>query len=154
MIFLIIFHDIFSGNWAPISTTPGWKSELSFQHNPPLETGAQFGTRAGGTEPPTFCLQAWVPTNHAKFGRPARPYKIQNPNLPFGFRILDFGCWILEFAFWISGILDFGVWSVEFPSMRSFLWQPQTRPFVFWILDFGFWIPDFGFWILGLGFWV
>ena len=58
IIFLIIFHDIFSGNWAPISTTPGWKSELGFQQNPPLEIGAQFGTRAGGIEPPTFCLQA------------------------------------------------------------------------------------------------
>ena len=25
------------------------------------------------------------------------------------------------------------------------MWQPQTRPFGFWILDFGSWILDFGF---------
>ena len=46
------------------------------------------------------------------------------------------------------------------------MWQPQTRPFGFWILDFGswildfgswildFWILDFGFWILDFGFWI
>ena len=48
--------------------------------------------------------------------------KIQNPNGPFGFWILDFGFWsILDFGFWI---LDFG----------------------FWILDFGFWILDYCIW--------
>ena len=36
---------------------------------------------------------------------PARPKpksKIQTPNRPFGFWILEFGFWILDFGFWIS----------------------------------------------------
>ena len=36
----------FSGNWPPVSTTWGWKSELGFQQNLFLENGAQFGTCA------------------------------------------------------------------------------------------------------------
>ena len=62
--------------------------------------------------------------------------KIQNPNGPFGFWILEFGFWSLEFGVWI---LDFGFWSLDFG---------------FWILDFGSWILDFGFWILEFGFWI
>ena len=125
---------------------------LGFQKKHHLEIGAQFEPGTGGIEPPTFCLQAWVLTNYAKFEWPAHPYKsvcyiatparppkskLQNPKskiqtgrLDFGFWILDFGSWILDFGFWI---LDFGFWILDFGS---------------WILDFGFWISDFGFWIL------
>lgn len=39
----------------------------------------------------------------------------------FGFRIQDFGSWLLDFEFWILRILDMG----------------------FWILDCGAWISDF-----------
>ena len=115
---------------------------LGFQQNRHLEIGAQFERGTGGIEPPTFCLQAWVPTNCATFGWPAHPYKsvcyIATPARPpkFGFWILEFGFWILDFGFWI---LDFGFWILDFG---------------FWILDFGFWILDFGFWILDLGFWI
>ena len=149
----------FSGNWGPISRTQCWKPML----NRHLEIGAQFEPGTGGIEPPTFCLQAWAPTNYATFGWPAHPYKsvcyiatparppkskFQNPKskravwiLDFGFWKLDFGFWILDFGFWIldlgSWILDFGSWILDFG---------------FWILDFGFWILDFGFWILDLGF--
>ena len=110
--------------------------------------------------------------------------KIQTPNGPFGFWILDFGFWILDqfslrsfcgghkrprldFGFWIS---DFGFWLLAFGFRIS--------DFGFWILDFGFWIldqfslrsfcggpkrprldfgfriSDFGFWILDFGFWI
>ena len=135
------FQDIFSGNWAPVSTTRGWKPRLDFQQNPSVETGAQFEPRTGGTEPPTFCLQAWGPTNYAKYGWPACPYKgicyiaiascpspaapnpsPKNPKSKIQTGRLDFGFWILDFGFWI---LDFGSW----------------------ILDFGFRISDLGFWI-------
>ena len=148
----------FSGNWPPISTTQGWKSRLGFQQHHRLEIGAQFEPGTGGIEPPTFCLQAWAPTNYAKFGWPAHPYKsvcyiatparppkskLQNPKskravwiLDFGFWILDFGFWILDLGFWI---LDFGFWILDFGS---------------WILDFGFWILDFGSWILDFGSWI
>ena len=147
------FHDIFSGNWAPVSTTRGWKPRLDFQQSPSVEIGAQFEPRTGGIEPPTFCLQAWAPTNYAKYGWPACPYKsicyiaiascpspaapnpnpknpkskIQTGRLDFGFWSLDFGVWILDLGF---RNLDFG----------------------FWILDFGFLILDFGSWILDFGF--
>ena len=148
------------------------------QQNHHLEIGAQFEPGTGGIEPPTFCLQAWVPTNYDKFGWPAHPYKsvcyiatparppksklqnpkskrskIQNPNGPFGFWILgrlDFGFWSLEFRFWI---LDLGSWILDFG-----FW---ILDFGFWILDlgsrildFGSWILDFGLWILDLGFWI
>ena len=98
-----------------------------------LEIGAQFEPGTGGIEPPTFCLQAWAPTNYANFGWPAHPYKsicyiatparppeskLQNPN--------DFGSWVL--------VLDFGFSILVFGS---------------WIMDLGSWILDFGFWILG-----
>ena len=135
------FHDIFSGNWAPISTTRGWKPRLDFQQNPPVEIGAQFEPRTGGI--PTFCYKLGpLPTTPNTGGQPAHTSafacicyiaiascpspatpnpnpKIQNPNRPCGF-------WSLDFGFWIS---DFG----------------------FWILDFEIWISDFGFWILGFG---
>ena len=112
---------------------------------------------------------------------PAQPNpksKIQTPNGPFGFWILDFGFRILDFGFWISDfgfwildfgfwILDFGFWILDFGfrildfgfwvldqfSLRSFCGGPK-RPrldFGFWISDFGFWILDFGFWILDFG---
>ena len=82
--------------------------------------------------------------------------KIQTPNGPFGFRILDFGFRISDFGFWISDfgfwildfgfrILDFGFWVLDQFSLRSFCGGPK-RP----RLDFGFRILDFGFWILGL----
>ena len=173
---------IFSGNGPPISTTQGWKSRLGFQQSHPLKIGAQFEPRTGGIEPPTFCLQAWVPTNYAKFGRPAHPHKsvcyiatlarppkskLQNPKskiqtgrLDFGFWSLDFGSWILDFGFWI---LDLGFWILDFGF--------RILDFGFWILDFGFWILDcrsirsfcgspkrgrldFGFWILDFGSWI
>ena len=86
--------------------------------------------------------------------------KIQTPNGPFGFWILDFGLWISDFGFWILDfgfrILDFGFWILDLFSLRSFCSGPK-RPrldFGFWILDFGFWILDFGFWILDFGFWI
>ena len=65
----------FCRNRAPISTTRGWKPRLDFQQKRPPEIEAQFEPRAEGIEPPNFCLQAWPPTNYAKFGRPARQYK-------------------------------------------------------------------------------
>ena len=100
--------------------------------------------------------------------------KIQTPNGPFGFWILDFGFWILDqfslrsfcggpkrprldFGFWILDfgfwISDFGFWILDQFSLRSFCGGPK-RPrldFGFWILDFGFWILDFGFRILDFG---
>ena len=93
--------------------------------------------------------------------------KIQTPNGPFGFWILDFGFWILDFGFRISDfgfwILDFGFWISDFGfwildqfSLRSFCGGPK-RPrldFGFWFLDFGFRILDFGFWISDFGFWI
>ena len=148
----------FSGKWPPISRTQGWKPSIGFQQNRHLEIGAQFEPGTGGIEPPTFCLQAWVPTNYATFGRPAHPYKsvcyiatparppkskLQNPKSKRAVWILDFGVWSLEFGFWI---LDFGFWILDFGS-----W---ILDFGFWILDLGFWILDFGFWILDLGFWI
>ena len=161
-----------SGNWPPISTTQGWKPRFGFQQHHPLEIGPQFEPGTGGIESPTFCLQAWAPTNYAKFGWPAHPYKsvcyiaapawppkskLQNPKskravwildfgvwiLDLGFWILDFGSWILDFGFWI---LDLGFWILDFGS-----W---ILDFGSWILDFGFWILDFGFWILDFGFWI
>ena len=149
------FHH-FSGNWPPISMTQGCH----------LEIEAQFEPGTGGIEPPTFCLQAWVPTNYATFGWPAHPYKsvcciatparppkskLQNPKSKIQTGRLDFGFWSLEFGFWI---LDLGFWILDCRSIRFFLCQPQTRPFGFWILDFGFWILDFGFWILDFGSWI
>ena len=161
-----------SGNWPPISTTQGWKPRLGFQQHHPLEIGPQFEPGTGGIEPPTFCLQAWAPTNYAKFGWPAHPYKsvcyiaaparppkskLQNPKskravwiLDFGVWILDLGFWILDFGFWILDlgfwILDFGFWILDLGS-----W---ILDFGFWILDLGFWILDFGSWILDFGFWI
>ena len=80
-------------------------------------------------------LQGHRPWSRPDQIRPPNPKsKIQTPNGPFGFWILDFGFWILDFGFWIS---DFGFWISDFG---------------FWILDFGFWISDFGFWILDFGF--
>ena len=65
--------------------------------------------------------------------------KIQTPNGPFGFWILEFGFWILDFGSWI---LEFGVWILEFGfwildqfSLRSFCGGPKRRR-----LEFGFWI--------------
>ena len=69
--------------------------------------------------------------------------KIQTPNGPFGFWILEFGFWSLEFGVWI---LDFGFWILDFG-----FW---ILDFGFWILDLGFWILDFGFWSLDFGFWI
>ena len=77
---------------------------------------------------------------------PARPKpksKIQTPNRPFGFWILEFGFWILDFGVWI---LDFGFWILDFGFWIS--------DFGFWILDFGFRFLDFGFWISDFGFWI
>ena len=75
------------------------------------------------------------------------PTKIQTPNGPFGFWVLDFGFWILDFGFRILDfgfrILDFGFWILDQFSLRSFCGGPK-RP----RLDFGFRILDFG---LGLG---
>ena len=139
----------FSGNWPPVSTTQGWKPSIGFQQNRHLEIGAHFEPGTGGIEPPTFCLQAWAPTNYATFGWPGHPYKsvcyIATPasKSPFGFWILDFGFWILDLGFWI---LDFRFWILDFGS-----W---ILDFGFWILDFGFWILDCGFWILDFGFWI
>ena len=128
------------------------------QQNRHLEIGAQFEPGTGGIEPPTFCLQAWVPTNYATFGWPAHPYKsvcyiatparppkskLQNPKSKRAVWILDFGFWILDFGFWI---LDFGFWILDFGS-----W---ILDFGFRILDFGSWILDFGFRILDFGFWI
>ena len=153
----------FSGNRAPISRTRGWKSSPDFRQNPPPEIGAQFGPLVGGTEPATFRLQACAPPTRPNSGGqrghtssfatwpsppvPARPKpksKIQTPNGPFGFWILEFGFWILEFGFWIFGFgfrnLDLDLILDQF-SLRSFCGGPK-RP----RLDFGFWILDFGFW--------
>ena len=150
------------------------------------EIGAQFGPLVGGIEPATFRLQACAPPTRPNSGGqhghtssfatwpsppvPAQPNpksKIQTPNGPFGFRILDFGFRILDFGFWILDfgfwILDFGFWISDFGfwildqfSLRSFCGGPK-RPrldFGFWILEFGFWILDFGFWISDFGFWI
>ena len=138
----------------------------------------------GGIEPATFRLQACAPPTRPNSGGqhghtssfatwpsppvPARPNpksKIQTPNGPFGFWILDLGFRILDFGFWILDlgfrildfgfwILDFGFWILDLFSLRSFCGGPK-RPrlgFGFWILDFGFWILDFGFRILDFGF--
>ena len=138
------FPEHGAGNRAPISGK-----------TPPPEIGAQFGPLVAGIEPATFWLQACAPptrpNSSGQHGHtssfatwpsppaPARPNpksKIQTPNGPFGFWILDFGFRILDFGFWI---LDFGFWILDFG---------------FWILDFGFRILDFGFWILDFGFWI
>ena len=122
------FPEHGAGNRAPISGK-----------TPPPEIGGQFGPLVGGIEPATFRLQACAPPTRPNSGGqhghtsslatgpsppvPARPNpksKIQTPNGPFGFWVLDFGFRILDFGFWI---LDFG----------------------FRILDFGFRILDFGF---------
>ena len=138
------FHDIFSGNWAPISTTRGWKPRLDFQQNPPVEIGAQFEPRTGGI--PIFCLQVWTPTPQIQ----TRKSKIQTGRVDFGvwisdfgFRILDLGFWILDFGFWIS---DFGSWILGCRSIRSFCGSPKRGR-----LDFRFWISDLGFWNLDFG---
>ena len=93
--------------------------------------------------------------------------KIQTPNGPFGFWILDFGFRILDFGFWISDfgfwILDFGFWISDFGFWISDFGFWISLVFVLfvaapngpvWILDFGFWILDLGFWILDFGFWI
>ena len=163
-------------------TTQGWKPSIGFQQNRHLEIGAQFEPGTGGIEPPTFCLQAWVPTNYAAFGWPAHPYKsvcyiatparppkskLQNPKskravwiLQFGFWILDFGSWILDFGFWILDlgfwILDLGFWILDFGFwivVASVLYVAAPNVAV-WILDLGFWILDFGFSILDFGSWI
>ena len=145
------FPEHGAGNRAPISGK-----------TPPPEIGAQFGPLAGGIEPATFRLQACAPPTRPNSGGqhghtssfatwpsppvPARPKpksKIQTPNGPFGFWILEFGFWILDFGVWI---LDFGFWISDFG-----FW---ILDFGFRILDFGFWILDFGFWILDFGFWI
>ena len=81
---------------------------------------------------------------------PARPNpksKIQTPNGPFGFWILDFGFWNLDFGFWFS---DFGFWISDFGFWISLVFvlfvAAPNGPV--WILDFGFWNLDFGFRIL------
>ena len=179
---------------------------------PPPEIGAQFGPLVAGIEPATFRLQACAPPTRPNSGGqhghtssfatwPSPPVpgptkipksKIQTPNGPFGFWILDFGFRILDFGFWILDfgfrilildfgfrnfgfrILDFGFglwrwgwggWGVEvrfgFRILGFWDWILD-----FWILDFGwnfgfwildFWISDFGFWILDfglIGFWI
>ena len=184
------FPEHGAGNRAPISGK-----------TPPPEIGAQFGPLVAGIEPATFRLQACAPPTRPNSGGqhghtssfatwpsppvPARPNpksKIQTPNGPFGFwildldvgfwisdfgfwildfgfRIWDFGFWISDFGFWILDcgfrILDFGFWILDQFSLRSFCGGPK-RPrldFGFWISDFGFWILDFGFRILDFGFW-
>ena len=168
------FPEHGAGNRAPISGK-----------TPQPEIGAQFGPLVGGAEPATFRLQACAPPTRPNSGGqhghtssfatwpsppvPAQPNpksKIQTPNGPFGFRILNFGFWISDFGFWILDfgfrILDCGFWILDFGfrildqfSLRSFCGGPK-RPcldFGFWILDFGFWILDFGFRILDFGFW-
>ena len=145
----------FSGNWAPISRTRGWKSSPDFRQNPSAGNRCPIWAARGGNRAlqPFGCKlvrlqlgQIQVASTaihlhllHGHRPRP-RPDQIQNPNskrpvwiLDFGFRILDFGFWILDFGFWI---LDFGFWISDFG---------------FRILDFGFWILDFGFWILDFG---
>ena len=140
-IFLRTFHDIFSGNWAPVSTTRGWKSRLDFQQNPPVEIGAQFEPHTGKIEPPTFCLQTKIQTGRLDFGFWSLDFGVWI--LDFGFWILDFGFWIFDFGFWI---LDLGFWIVVVSVL--FVAAPNAAV---WILDFGFRILDLGFWILGQG---
>ena len=174
------FPEHGAGNRAPISGK-----------TPPPEIGAQFGPLMGGIEPATFRLQACAPPTRPNSGGqhghtssfatwpsppvPARPNpksKIQTPNGPFGFwildfgfRISDFGFWILDFGFWILDfgfwISDFGFWISDFGFWISlvfvlFVAAPNgpvwILDFGFWILDFGFRISDFGFWILDFGF--
>ena len=173
-------HRIVAGHTTTFHHFQGWKPSIGFQQNRHLEIGAQFEPGTGGIEPPTFCLQAWVPyqLRHIWVASPSiqerllhshpspatqiqtPKSKIQNPNGPFGFWILDFGVWILDFGSWI---LDFGFWISDFGfrildcrSIRSLCGSPKRGrlDFGFWILDLGFWILDFGFWILDFGFWI
>ena len=153
------FPEHWAGNRAPISgkTTPP-------------EIAAQFGPLVGRIKPATFRLQACAPPTRPNSGGqhghtssvamwpsppvPARPNlksKIQTPNGPFGFWILDFGFRILDFGFWILDfgfrILDFGFW-----IRLVFVLFVAAPNGPVWILDFGFWISDFGFRILDFGF--
>ena len=132
----------------------------------------------GGIEPATFRLQACAPPTRPDSGGPrghtssfatwpsppvpARPdpkSKIQTPNGPFGFWILDFGFRISDFGFWILDfgfrILDFGFWISDFGFWISLVFvlfvAAPNGPV--WILDFGLRILDFGFRILDFGFW-
>ena len=99
----------------------------------------------GGIEPPTFCLQAWVPTNYAKFGWPAHPYKsvcyIATPTRPPKSKIQNPRSKIQNPRSKIQ-------------TPKSKLQTPNSKDLGFWILDFGSWILDLGFWILDFGFWI
>ena len=153
----------FSGNWPPIFPPSGNRGPIWAGHG---------GNRASDllltSLGPYQLRQIWVASPSIQerllhsHPSPATQIqntytKIQNPNGPFGFWILEFGFWILDFGFWIldfgfwildlgSWILDFGFWILDLGS-----W---ILDFGFWILDFGFWILDFGFWILDFGFWI
>ena len=178
----------FSGNWAPISRTRGWKSSPDFRQNPSAGNRCPIWAARGGNRGLQACAPPTRPNSGGQHGHtssfatwpsppvPARPNpksKIQTPNGPFGFWILDlvfwildFGFWILDFGFWISDfgfwILDFGFWILDFGFWISDFGFWISLVFVLfvaapngpvWILDFGFWILDFGFWILDFGFW-
>ena len=138
---------------APISTTPGWKPELGFQQiiSSPGNRCPIWNAR-GGAGASDLLLTSLGPRqlrqirvasppkqehllhSHRLLPQPGRPKsKLQNPNLPFGFWILDLGFWILDLGSWI---LDFGSWILDF---------------AFWISDFGSWILDFG--LKDFGFW-
>ena len=86
----------FSGNWAPISRTRGWKSSPDFRWR--AARGRNRGLQAcvpptrpkpGGQQGHTSSFAAWpsppVPA------RPNPKSKILTPNGPFGFWILEFG---------------------------------------------------------------
>ena len=91
--------------------------------------------------------------------------KIQNPNGPFGFWVLDFLFWIFDFGIGFRilhfgfRIWDFRFWILDCCSIRSFCGSPKLKrgrlDFGFWmILGFGFWVQilDFGFRFLDFGF--
>ena len=172
----------FSGNWAPISRTRGWKSSPDFRQNPSAGNRCPIWAARGGNRAlqPFGCklvrLQlgqiqvASTPIHlhllHGHRPRP-RPDQIQNPNSKRPVWILDFGFWILDFGFWISDfgfwILDFGFWISDFGFWISDFGFRISDQFSLRSfrggpkrprLDFGFWISDFGFWILDFGFWI
>ena len=160
---------------APNFHDTGLETEARFPATPPSGNRSPFWAGRGGNRASDLLLtslslfqlgQVWAASTaihlhllHSHRLRPPQTQtpksKIQNPNGPFGFWILDFGfwifgSWILDLGFWIldfgSWILDFGFWILDFGS-----W---ILDFGFWILDLGFWILDFGSWILDFGFWI
>ena len=161
----MIFHYAFPGNWAPISTTRGWKPRLGFQPSPLW--AAHGGNRASDllltslgpyqlrqirvARPPIYKSIRYIAI--ASCPSPATPNpksKIQTGRiLSLGFGVWVF--WVLDLGFWI---LDFGF--LDCRSIRSFCGSPKRGclDFGFWILDLGFWILDLGFWILDFGFWI